>query len=324
MLNPNISVIIPVYNGGPYLKEAIESVYKQQLDGIEIIVIDDGSTDGCCDPFANMRDPRFILVRQENKGLAFTLNCGLTLSKGKYISRLDQDDIMLPGRLIKQSKFLDDNPGVAMVGTWASIYEGDCPSGRQHRHPRSHDALFLELLFDNPFVHSSVMIRAEVIKSLGGYSEDASREPPEDYELWSRIARFYEVANLPEELTVYREFPSSMSRSSATPFLDKIVKISSENLANLLTCVPEEHCMFLALTYHYSKTYGLVSSIGFFRVQSILEAISIKIAGPPSTWSEEYRVSHKKITRRLMLGLMHNFIPAPLMRLLLTFKEWVA
>src|SRR5262249_42585998 len=102
---------------------------------------------------------------------------------------------------------------------------------RFHDHPADDAALRFELLFDNPFVHSSVMLRKRAVDEVGGYSTDSSRQPPEDYELWSRLARSHRVANLPERLTVYRETAGGMSRAPGQAFQGRAVLISSENLA---------------------------------------------------------------------------------------------
>ena len=103
---------------------------------------------------------------------------------------------------------------------------------RTHDHPADNAALQFELLFDNPFVHSSMMLRKSALDIVGGYTKDPVRQPPEDYELWSRIARLYKVANLTERLTIYREVPRSMSRASLNPFAEKVLLISAENLAH--------------------------------------------------------------------------------------------
>ena len=153
------------------------------------------------------------------------------MARGKYIARQDQDDISLPERLAKQVEFLESHPDCGMVGTWAEIWVGEEKSERAHRHPADNMALQYELLFDNPFVHSSIMLRKSALDQVGGYSVDHKRQPPEDYELWSRIARCYEVENIPEILLVYREVPNSMSRSGVSPFLNHLVTISSENIA---------------------------------------------------------------------------------------------
>ncbi len=234
---PSVSVILPVYNGVEYLSESIESILGQTFSDFELIIIDDGSTDNPSAIIESFCDHRIRLYAHENEGLAWTLNRGVALARGSYIARQDQDDISLSTRLEKQVDFLQANPEVGMVGTWAGIWSGSKPGKRAHRHPKDNQLLQFELLFDNPFVHSSMMLRRSVFDCVGLYTTDKERQPPEDYELWSRVARKFNVANLPEALVVYREVSSSMSRMGPNPFLNNLITISAENFAWLL-CEP--------------------------------------------------------------------------------------
>ena len=118
-----------------------------------------------------------------------------------------------------------------MVGSWAEIWVGKEKSDRVMQHPTDDASIKFSLLCDNPFVHSSVMIRRSVFEEIGAYCEDKSRQPPEDYELWSRVARKFEMANLPEALMAYREVPGSMSRAGVNPFRSRLIRISGENIA---------------------------------------------------------------------------------------------
>ena len=228
---PIISVVLPLYNCTEYVGEAIDSILAQTLADFELIVIDDGSTDETPRIARSFRDPRLRFFSQENRGLSATLNRGIDLARGRYVARQDQDDISRPERFRRQVAFLDAHARCALVGTWADIWVGRVPTGRVHRHPSENVALQYELLLDNPFVHSSVMLRKEALDAVGGYSTDPARQPPEDFELWSRIARKYEVANIPEALHVYREVAGSMSRATESPFVDHLVTICAENIA---------------------------------------------------------------------------------------------
>lgn len=228
---PCVSVILPVYNGKTYLKDAIECILNQTYSNFEFIIIDDGSTDNPASIVSSFTDPRIIFYSQKNKGLAATLNVGITIAGGDYIARHDQDDISLPDRFYKQVEFLDANPFYGMVGTWSSIWEETKPTERFHKHHTDNVSLKFDLLFDNAFVHSSLMIRKSVFNDVGFYSTDTDRQPPEDYELWSRVVRKFKVANIPEILHVYREIPRSMSRTGNNPFLQHLLKINAENLA---------------------------------------------------------------------------------------------
>lgn len=227
---PLVSVILPVYNGSHYLDEAIECILRQSYSNFELIIIDDGSTDDSAAIVSTYTDPRINLYSQKNQGLAATLNRGISLAKGKYVARQDQDDISLHDRLLRQVNFLETHSDYGMVGSWAAIWEETKPTDRYHKHPADNLSLKFDLLFDNAFVHSSMMIRKMVFDAVGVYCTDTNRQPPEDYELWSRVAKKFQVANIPDVLHVYREMPRSMSRTGDNPFLQHLLKINVENL----------------------------------------------------------------------------------------------
>lgn len=309
---PEVSVIVPVFNGAQWLPVALRSVYSQDLDRIEVIVLDDGSSDSSWDVVQGIADGRCVSVRHANRGLAATLNRGISMARGRYVARQDQDDIVLPGRLRKQFEYLEAHPEVAMVGTWAQIYEGENPSQRFHRHPCTNEAIRLELLFDNPFVHASVMIRTDVLRALGGYSEDKTRQPPEDYELWSRVARQYKVANLPEELTIYREFPASMSRSGTNPFTSRVIRIAAENLHRALPGYALDQCLALAVLYHQPGQLRRTSSLLTRKlVLRMFNEAAHNIAGPSSGWSAEFRQSYSRISKHIKGAFLSQRIPGP-------------
>lgn len=228
---PPLSVILPVYNGQAYIEAAIRSILEQTFRDFELIIINDGSSDGSDRLVRSFEDPRILYLSQDNRGLAATLNRAIALSTGRYLARMDQDDICRPERLRKQFDFMEANPEVGMLGTAAEIMTGEQSTTRMLHHPSDDASLRLGLLFDNYFMHSSVMLRRSVLDRAGLYCEDRSRQPPEDYELWSRIMRHCLLANLPEVLMVYREVAGSMSRTTVVPFLQNVKKISAENIA---------------------------------------------------------------------------------------------
>ena len=229
---PAVSVVLSVKNGERDLPRSLATILNQSFADFELIAINNGSTDGTGAYLDGVADPRIRVFHQSDAGFAAALNRGLALARGRYIARQDHDDLADASRMEKQVAFLDAHPDHALVGTRAEIWVGDTPSGRFHDHPTEDDILRFDLLLNNPFVHSSVMMRKSALDHVGGYASDPARQPPEDYELWSRLARHYRVANLGERLTVYREVSSSMSRAGAQPFLERLVTISSENLAH--------------------------------------------------------------------------------------------
>lgn len=222
---------MPIYNGAADLVKALDSVLSQTFEDFEVIAINDGSKDDSAALLNAVVAPRVRVIHQDNMGLAATLNRGLSLARGALVARQDQDDLSHPERLARQVSYLQSNPDCILLGTAAQIWVGDEPTERAHDHPTEHSLLAFELLFNNPFVHSSVMMRRDVVLGIGGYATEKARQPPEDYELWSRIARQGRVANLAERLVVYREVAQSMSRVGSNPFLDHLVTISAENLA---------------------------------------------------------------------------------------------
>lgn len=249
--SPTVSVVLSVKNGGRDLPQALGTILNQSFTDFELIAINNGSTDSTRSYLDSIVDPRVRVFHQADAGLASALNRGISLSRGCYIARQDHDDLADPSRIAKQVEFLDAHPDHGLVGTRAEIWIGDTPSGRSHDHPTEDRLLRFDLLLNNPFVHSSVMIRKSALDRVGSYTTDPARQPPEDYELWSRISRHYRVANLAERLTVYREVPSSMSRVSAQPFLEKLVTISSENLAHATgTGAPQQIHVDVAALFH--------------------------------------------------------------------------
>ena len=227
-----------VKNGGDLVAGAIQSILNQTYSDFELIIINDGSTDSTLETLAQFADSRILVISQENQGLAKSLNRAISLAKGQYIARQDHDDLSLPQRLERQLAYMQTHPQCGLLGTGSEIWSLEGPTGRYHDHPCDSGVLAFELLFNNPFVHTSWMLRKEVIEQVGDYTTDPKREPPEDYEFVSRIVRQFDVANLPEHLVVYREMQNSMSSLIRpknlvlnNPFSERLALISSENIA---------------------------------------------------------------------------------------------
>jgi glycosyltransferase involved in cell wall biosynthesis len=302
--SPVISVLFPVYNGSLFIGQAIQSILEQTYDNFEIIIINDGSTDESAAIIQKYKDSRIRFYEQENQGLAATLNHAIKMSKGKYLARQDQDDISLPQRFEKQVDFLESHPDYGMVGTWASIMGENGDTQRIHRHPTESLILKFDLFFNNPFVHSSMMIRKSVFEKVGLYSTDKSRQPPEDYELWSRIAREFEVANIPEILHIYREVPSSMSRDGINPFLDKLINISAENLAWISGKPNQDKNITDLMALVHGASHRLSSKPSFRGMSRILYNASDKL-------SDSLNVQHNILRDRARLRLQSISLASP-------------
>ncbi|CAM3601532.1 glycosyltransferase family 2 protein [Thalassospira profundimaris] len=278
MSDPRVSVIMPIFNGADDLERALDSILGQTFQDFEVIAINDGSKDNSYALLNAVTDPRVKVVHQDNMGLAGTLNRGLSMARGALIARQDQDDLSHPERFERQVSYFDAHPDCILLGTAAEIWIGNTPTERTHDHPTYHEALAFELLFNNPFVHSSVMMCRDAVLSIGGYSTDRERQPPEDYELWSRMARTGRVANLKDRLLVYREVPQSMSRNGPSPFLDRLVTISAENIAMASgRNIEDDNAINLAALTH-SALDRMKKKANLTKMQKILEDAVANIA----------------------------------------------
>ena len=210
---PRISVAMSVYNNAAFLDEAIASIRTQSFADFELLIVDDGSTDGSAaiiDAHA-AADRRIRVLRQSNCGLIASLNRAVAEARGELIARMDGDDRSLPDRFARQIAFLDANPDHGVVGT--NTHDMD-EAGQIHEctdfHPLTHEALLAALSQGSPMCHPSVMMRTEVLRAVGGYH--AAYRHCEDYDLWLRLSARTRLANLPDRLLLYRRSPSQVSK----------------------------------------------------------------------------------------------------------------
>ncbi len=200
---PKISVVMSVYNGEKYLKEAVESILNQSLKDFEFIIIDDGSTDkslSIIKEFQN-KDGIIKVISRKNEGLIFSLNEGIKMAQGEYIARMDADDISMLDRLEKQIKFIEDN-NLAVCGAWAEAVDDSGNKIKELNYPPVSEKIKTFALLHNPFIHPSVIFRKDVFEKVGGYKMFFKHI--EDYELWTRIVFKYKTGNIQEELLKYR------------------------------------------------------------------------------------------------------------------------
>jgi glycosyltransferase involved in cell wall biosynthesis len=194
-----------VYNAGPALGRAIESILAQDQPDFELIVIDDGSTDGSRALIGQYqaRDERIRPVFHErNIGLAATLNEGLELAGNPLVARMDQDDEALPNRLRVQEAFLSERPNVAVAGSWVFHMGRKQRFDRLVEFPTEPAQIRVQLPRENCLYHPSVMFRREEILALGGYR--AEFKNAEDYDLWLRVSKVHDLAVIPQPLLRYR------------------------------------------------------------------------------------------------------------------------
>lgn len=204
--NPFITVLMGVYNGGRHLDSAVQSIINQSHGSFEFLIIDDASTD---DTYLRLnewarRDERIRLLRNsENMGLGYTLARGMKEARGAWVARMDADDISFPNRLEVQLQFIRNSAiPLDIVGSWAIDIDNDGNEKGQRRMPTAHEDI-MALLWTNPLIHPTILMRRDAIVSAGSYRSDVVRR--QDYELWFRCAAAgLRFANIPEPLIYYR------------------------------------------------------------------------------------------------------------------------
>jgi len=256
-MNHLVTVLMPVYNGEKYLKESIESILNQTFRDFEFIIIDDGSADKSAEIIKSFNDTRIRLERNEtNLGLIKTLNKGLGLSKGKYIARMDCDDISLSKRLSVQINFMEKHPEIGVCGSWVKII--GLKQKFVNRYPQKHEEARAYLLFNTPFAHPSVIIRKELVDKYN-LKYDEGYKHAEDYELWSRAVEHTKISNIPKVLLHYRMHDKSVSKNNSLTQAENSNKVRIKLLKKLgINPTPAEldiHRRFIRPDYLNSKDF---------------------------------------------------------------------
>ena len=201
MKQPLVSIVMAAFNAQKYIRESIDSILDQTFQKYEFIIIDDGSTDNTVEILNSYSDSRLIIIRNErNIGLAGSLNKGLDKSIGKYIARMDADDISEKNRIEKQVLTLEEHPEIGICGTWCQLF-GELAAIK--RVPVNDDNIRIELLSENPFIHPTVMLRKEIIEHYK-LRYDSTMKSAQDYNLWLQFAMKSVMHNIPEVLLKYR------------------------------------------------------------------------------------------------------------------------
>ena len=278
-----ISVIIPIYNGGVYLLDSISSIINQSYKNLEIIIINDGSSDNSHEIIQNFKDSRIVYINQENQGLSSTLNTGIKIATGEFIARQDQDDISLPNRIEVQLDYLLNNH-VNFVGSRSIVIDYQGNRIAKHNHPLSSIACKLFLQFDNPFVHSSILARKDIfLNNL--YSTELDKKPPEDYDLWCRLSEKFDMENVPQRLILYRQLQSGMSQSNRRSFLENVKRISVKTISSTLNGFDKNTICDLSEIYHDNKKIGLLN---YLRLISLHLFLTIKICHSSRKFNYEF------------------------------------
>lgn len=280
---PCVSVVMPVYNGEIYLKDALQSILNQSLKNIEIIIVNDGSTDNSIDIIESFSDKRIKLINQENRGLAKSLNTAVYAASAKYIARMDADDICHKDRLLEQFNFLEKNSSYVIVGTNAlyidkdgvELYKSNC---------FTNDEEIKKNLPKTPFFHSSVMFLRDVFVAAGGYFEKIPQFG-EDAILWNKMSKYGKFCNLEGIYLKYRIVPSSITAKKFNyPGIDAVVHklcieevVSDEEISKILASknIPSKN---VVLSNYYLRIGKIYLEHNFNRalaVKNLLKSIWI-------------------------------------------------
>lgn len=207
---PLISVVMSVYNDAKHVDTAIQSILDQSIQDFEFIIIDDGSSDNSkilIERYSNLDSRIKFLKNEVNKGLAYSLNRGIKLAKGKYIARMDADDISLTERFEKQLDFFDKYPDTDILGTAALLIDKNCKIITKKKMPISNTEMYPFLYFNSCFFHPSIMAKKSFFLPNNLYNEDLRRA--QDWYLWVENFDNFKYRNLEDYLIKYRIDSSS-------------------------------------------------------------------------------------------------------------------
>jgi glycosyltransferase involved in cell wall biosynthesis len=221
-LDPLVSVVLPVRDGGRWLGAAVDSILRQSLPDLELLLVDDHSTDGAPRQLTG-GDSRLQVVKNPGRGVSSAFNAGFAVSRAPFVARMDADDLALPSRLEQQLKYLDRHPEVDLCGACVEIFVGDSPEGRpaggNRRYQawlnacRSPESIRRELYVESPIPNPTVMFRRATLNQLNGY-----RNPdwPEDYDLFLRADACGMRMGKPDDILLrWRDHEGRLTRSDA-------------------------------------------------------------------------------------------------------------
>jgi glycosyltransferase involved in cell wall biosynthesis len=221
---PVVSVLMSVYNGERYLREAIVSILEQSFTNFEFIIVDDGSSDKSADIINEFKDQRIVrLINTSNHGLAYSLNRGLKIARGQYVARQDADDISIPERLSKQVNFLQQNETIQLVGTGSKWIDAGGNLDRIWIPPTNPNEIQQRILRSIPVLHATIMFNLGSLKLIDGFY-DESYPVAQDTDFLFRFSEAWDISNIDEALYVvrqHRETTTNTRESDQHRFLRK-------------------------------------------------------------------------------------------------------
>jgi len=230
MKSSKISVVMAVYNGMPYLEEAVKSVLSQTYNNLEFIIVDDASTDGTAKYLKSLKDKRIkIITNSKNLGLATSLNKALKVANGEYIARMDADDISMSNRLKTQMKYLILNPKIDICGTWAILIDEEGKTiGKVHKPSQDKEIKKMNKWIPG-LIHPTWFGKKLMFEKLNGY--DPKYDMVEDYDFLIRAKKF-KMANIKRELILWRSIRNRRSQNSIERMYKKSLSVRFHYFGN--------------------------------------------------------------------------------------------
>jgi glycosyltransferase involved in cell wall biosynthesis len=263
---PTISVLMAVYNGERYLRQAVDSVLAQTWEDFEFIIVNDGSTDSTPEILESYNDKRILVTHTPNQGLTRALSLGVKLARGEFLARMDADDISLPDRLNLQKEFMDRHPGAVVVHGLVDRIDG---FGRtiMRKAGNAHPDLVTRwyLVWQNHLYHSTAMIRKDIMDRYGiNYRIQLRRT--QDYDLWCKLSHLGGIVAVPRVILCHRIHPQSISHRMMRGHVNDVASCIRENWKRYGIFIPQETASELALisnqtmvhplTLHYHSLYS--------------------------------------------------------------------
>ena len=233
-MKPTVSVILPVRDGAPYLAAAVDSILSQTVRDLELLVVDDHSSDDAVSRLSG-EDPRVTVHCNDGWGVSEAFNTGLERARGRFIARMDADDLALPARLERQLGYLESHPDIGVAGACVEIFSTSGVAAGNRRYQdwlnacRTPGQIHRELFIESPIPNPTAMFRASVIRQLGGYGNP---DWPEDYDLYLRAdARGIRMGKPEGILLKWREHPARLTHTDERYRLERFQQAKAEYLA---------------------------------------------------------------------------------------------
>lgn len=300
---PTVSVLMPVYNGERYLREAIDSILAQSFSDFEFVIVDDGSTDGTGAILDGIDDPRLrVIANERNMGVTKTLNVGLEAVRGRYIARIDADDIAHPERLAEQVAFMEANPGVVLLGSGHVSVDDDGNEVERVARPMADAEFRWTALLYSPVIHPSVMFRADLTGEGGlRYDEHADAE---DYDMWIRMLAAGEGARLGRPLVTWRRHAGAIGVARRQQQMATTIAIALANVERQFPALRAQRDKIARLVEIHG--FGTDAPISWRDAADCLGAVNHLlrsfIAQPPRPLSVDDRIAVTRNAALLLFG----------------------